>query len=177
MMRPVAELRAGGFTLVELVVTMLIVSISVLAIGQALGFAFSHQSDTLWQARVVALAQSYADEIAARRYDEAAPVGGVPPCAPAAVPCSTLGNDGEPRAEFDDIDDYDGLDELPPRDQDGNPRVDYAGYRVQVAVAYLDAAQVAAFGLDDGSDAKLVTLTVTAPGETPMAFPLLRGNY
>ncbi|MEQ8857038.1 MAG: prepilin-type N-terminal cleavage/methylation domain-containing protein [Pseudomonadales bacterium] len=168
---------SGGFTLVELVVTMVVISIAVLGIGQALAFAFTHQSDGIWQTRSVALAETYIEEIMARRFDEATPVGGVPPCAPAAVPCSAVGSDGETRAEFDDVDDYDGLDEQPPLDMDGNPRPEYARFRVQVSVGYPDAAQVAAFGLDDASDAKLVTVTVTPPGEATMRFPILRANY
>lgn len=172
--RPSAD---RGFTLVELVVTMVVISLAVVGISRALSFAFAHQSDGLWHAKSVALAEAYLEEIMARRYDEAAPVGGVPPCAPAAVPCSAPGSDGEPRAEFDDVDDYHGLDELPPLDADGNPRAGYPGYRVQVSVAYADAAQVAAFGLDDSSDAKLIVVRVTPPNQATLSFPVLRTNY
>lgn len=171
---------AGGFTLVELVVTMVLISIAVLGISQALAFAISHQSDGIWQAKAVALAESYIEEIMARRYDEVTPLGGVPPCAPGGTPCTaagSLGSDGEPRAQYDDVDDYDGVDDLPPLDADGNPRAQYAGYRVQVTVDYADAAQVAALGMDDVTDAKLVTVVVTPPGRGPMAFPAVRGNY
>lgn len=176
---PAAErgFRARGFTLVELVVTMVVISIAVLGIAQALSFAFARQSDGLWQARAVALAESYIEEIGARRYDQATPIGGVPPCSPATAPCGSVGNDGEPRAQFDDVDDYHGLSEQPPLDADGNPRTDYSGYRVAVEVAYLDADQVAAFGLDDPTDAKLVTVRVTAPGQATLTFPYLRANF
>lgn len=166
-----------GFTLVELIVTMMLISIAVLGITYALSFAFSRQSDGLWRAKSVALAESYFEEIMARRYDEATPLGGVPPCSPATVPCTAVGADGEPRAEFDDVDDFDGLDEQPPLDVNGNPRAEYASYRVQISVDYLDAAQVAGLGLDDVSDGKLVTVTVIPPVGSPMDFPLLRTNY
>jgi MSHA pilin protein MshD len=169
--------RSAGFTLVELVVTLMVISIAVLGISQALAFALSRQSDGLWQARAVALAQAYVEEIMARRYDEAAPVGGVPPCAPGAAACSSIGPDGESRDAFDDVDDYHGLDEQPPRDATGQPRTGYAGWRAQVAVRYLDAAQVAALGADHPSDGKLVTVTVSPPGQTPLSFSVLRGNY
>jgi MSHA pilin protein MshD len=156
---------------------MVLISIAVLGLSQALAFAFAHQSDGLWQARSVALAESYIEEIMARRYDEATPLGGVPPCAPAAVPCTAVGDDGDTRARFDDVDDYHGLDEQPPLDADGNPRSEYSGYRVQVAVAYADAAQVTALGLDDTSDAKLITVDVTPPGQAPMSFAVVRANF
>ncbi|MDH3640890.1 MAG: prepilin-type N-terminal cleavage/methylation domain-containing protein [Gammaproteobacteria bacterium] len=169
--------RPSGFTLVELILTMMLISIAVLGITYALSFAFTHQSDGLWQAKSVALAESYIEEIMARRYDEVTPLGGVPPCAPATVACSAIGLDGEVRAEFDDVDDYDGIDDLPPVDVNGNPRAEYAGFRVQVSVAYADVAQVAALGLDNTTDAKLVTVTVTPPGQSDMSFPIVRGNY
>ena len=122
----------------------------------------------------MALAESYLEEIMARRFDEATPLGGVPPC----VACSVVGPDGgETRAQYDDVDDYHGVDDQPPLDIEGNPRAEYAGYRVQVSVAYLDAGQVAALGLDATSDAKLVRVQVTAPGQSTMEFPMLRANY
>ena len=49
------SLAVSGFTLVELIVTMMLVSIAVLGISYALSFAFTHQSDGLWQAKAVAL--------------------------------------------------------------------------------------------------------------------------
>ena len=161
----------------ELIVTMMLVSITVLAMSYALGFSFSHQSDGLWQAKSVALAESYVEEIMARRYDETTPMGGVPPCAPATTACGAIGGDGEIRAEFDDVDDFHGVDDQPPLDLNGNSRAEYAGYRVQVNVAYVDAALVASLGLDTTTDAKLVTVTVTPPGRSSMTFPFLRTNY
>ena len=87
--------HCAGFSLIELIVTMMLVSITVLAMSYALGFSFSHQSDGLWQAKSVALAESYVEEIMARRYDETTPMGGVPPCSPATTPCGGIGSDGE----------------------------------------------------------------------------------
>ena len=178
-MTSVSDIHAPvrGFTLVELVVTLVVISIVLLGVTYALSFAFRHQSDGLWQAKAVTLAQSYVEEIMARRYDEATPLGGVPPCSPATLPCTGIGADGEGRTGFDDVDDYHGLDEQPPLDSEGVPRADYAGYRVQVAVAYLTPAQVGDFALDDPTDAKRITVRVTPPGKSAMAFSMLRANY
>ena len=177
-MAPAADPRyQKGMTIVELIVTMMLISIAVLAISNTLGFAFRHQSDGLSHVKSIALARAYVEEIGAKRYDEVTPIGGVPPCSPATVACSAVGADGEGRSQFDDIDDYDGLDESPPLDAQGNTRAGYPGYRVEVSVAYADAAQIAAFNLDDATDAKLITITVTAPGGSPMVFPVVRGNF
>lgn len=174
-----APLDQHGFTLIELVVTMLIISIAALGVLYSLGLGLRHQSDSLWQAKAVALAQSYMEEILARRYDEHSPPGGPPPCSTTTTACSPFGafGDGEPRAEFDDVDDYDGLIEQPPRDVYGNPRSDYDSYRVTVSVAYADAAQIASFGLDTGTDAKVVTVTVSTPEGGALTFSALRGNF
>lgn len=168
-----------GFTLVELVLTMVIISIAVLGVMSSLSFAVSHQSDGLWQAKAVALAHSYFEEIDARRYDENTPNGGVPPCSVATVACSSAVNfdDGEARAAFDDVDDYDGLNDSPPLDPLGATRPGYERYRVEIDVAYVDAAQVIALGLDEASDAKLITVTVTPPNGAALTFAQLRGNY
>lgn len=171
--------RASGFTLIELVVTMLIISIAALGVMYTLGLGLRHQSDALWQPKAVALAESYMEEILARRYDEQSPLGGVPPCSTTSTSCSASGafNDGEIRSEFDDVDDYDGLTEQPPRDVYGNPRPDYDSYRVVVSVEYANGVQVAALGMDAVTDAKLVTVSVSTPEGGSMTFGAFRGNF
>ena len=86
----------SGFTLVETIVSMLIISIAALAMASSLGFAFARSSDGLLESKVVYIAQGYLEEIQARRYDEVTPVGGTPPCA-VLIPCSTPGPDAESR--------------------------------------------------------------------------------
>ena len=169
----------SGFTLIELVVAMLILAIAGLGVTYALSLGLRHQSDALWQSKAVALGESYMEEILARRYDEHSPVGGVPPCSPATTACAAAGafDDGEARAAFDDVDDYDGLVEQPPLDANGNPRSGYDSYRVAVSVEYPTAAQVGALGLDAATDAKLVTVTVSTPEGGSMAFGAIRGNF
>ena len=166
-----------GFTLVETIVSMLVISVAALAMASALGVAFSHSSDSLLYAKSGHLAQAYIEEIQSRRYDENAAPGGKPSCAPATTPCSAIGSDGETRIQFDDVDDYDGLDDLPPRNSLDQPLTDYPGFRVQVAVTYATAAQVTAWQLDDVSDAKLAVVTVTTPDGKSRGYPILRGNY
>ena len=72
------------------------------------------------------------------------------------------------------MDDFNGVDDLPPLDLNGVARVEYAGYRVQVSVAYVNMSLVTSLGLDATTDAKLVTITVTPPGHSSLAFPFLR---
>ncbi|MGI9328054.1 MAG: type IV pilus modification PilV family protein [Pseudomonadales bacterium] len=170
--------KQRGFTLVEAVLTMVILSIAALSMGQTLGFAFQHSSDGLWQAKTVALAEAYLEEILARRYDEAAPPGGVPPCSAATTACSAIGPDaGESRETFDDVDDYHGLAEAPPEDATGAARVGFDSYSAGISVRYLSVGEVGALGLDDATDGKHIEVTITPPGRSAQSFSVIRGNY
>ena len=168
-----------GFTLVELVMTMLLISIAALGVTYVLGLAFRHQSDALWQAKAVAIASAYQEEILSRRFDEHSPLGGVPPCSPSTTPCSIASafDDGEPRAQFDDVDDYDGVNDSPPLDADGNPRPEYAAYHVAVSVSYADATTIARLSLNGATDVKVVTVQVTSPEGGKLTLAALKGNY
>ncbi len=167
-----------GFTLVELVITIAVLSIALLAVAQSLQFSAQFGADTLWQTKTVELVQAYADEIQTKRFDELTPVGGVPACGTASTACSSvMGAEGEVRSgginSFDDVDDYNGLDENPPIDSQGKPRTEYAGYRVQVDVGYAGIA----LGLPSDTDAKLIAIRITPPGQQPMPFNVYRGNF
>lgn len=78
---------------------------------------------------------------------------------------------GSTRANFDDMDDYHGLNEAPPQDRAGNHLIEYANMTRQVAVRYV---QVADFSLDASSDQgfKEVTIAITAGSE-----PILVRHY
>ena len=156
---------------------MLIISVAALAMGVALSGAFSRSSDSLLYTKIIQLAQGYTEEIQSRRYDENTPPGGVPPCSSGGPVCGAIGPEGETRVDFDDVDDYDGLSESPPRDSLDQPMTGYDGFTVDVSVAYASAAQVTAWGLDAATDAKVITVTVTTPDGNARAFPVVRGNF
>lgn len=178
MNREVESPTANGFTLVETVITISIVSIALLAISQALSFGLQHSSDGISQARTVNLAQSYFEEISAKRYAEGTPVGGVPACSSTTTPCGAIGPEsGESRTSYDDVDDYDGLLDQPPKDSQDTVRTGYESYQVAIDVRYLLSSEVSALGVDDTTDAKRVTVEVTPPGQGPQEFVTLFGNF
>ena len=88
----------GGFTLVECTAAMLVLSVAVLAVVEAISVAQSHPYEALHTLRAHALAEALADEIIALPYAD--PQGG-----------TTVGPDsGETgRANFDNCDDFDGF--------------------------------------------------------------------
>ena len=177
-----------GFTLVEIVITIVILG-AVAGILVPFFNAITHSPDPVIRERAISLGQAMMDEIMAKRWDENTPMGGGPictgespnqgirptlidACVTSATPAATLGPDGaEPRIDFDDVDDYNNINEADNfTDQNGTPFV-LTGYTRQVAVRYIasntnpiDQTIPAATGI---TDTKLVVVRITSPlGET-----------
>lgn len=166
-----------GFTLVEAIISMLIVSIAAIAMASSMGLAFQHSADGLLENKAQQLGRAYVEEIRGKRFAEVTPAGGVPPCSSIGTPCGALGAESETRVQFDDVDDYDGLVDAPPRDSEDQIIPGYDRFSVAVSVNYATAGQVALWGLDHASDAKVVTVTVNTVDGQARRFPLVVGNY
>jgi MSHA pilin protein MshD len=192
----------AGFTLVEMVVTIVILAIALVGVSGMISLGTSNSGDPLVQTRAIALGHSYLDEIMGRRFDERSAASGLDPCydfsgpdrcteqiLPGPLPqgCeSVLGRDGgEPsgnREKYDDVDDYNGLAEgdglagSPIRDAEGDTRPEYENYHVAVSVRY--AGDDAVFGGLHCTNAKLITVTVTTRDQSEgWKFSAYKGNY
>lgn len=187
-----------GVTLIELVIGIVVFSIALVSIGSFIAPQARRSVDPIMQIRAAELGQSLMTEILARRYDETRDPTGDDSLVtdstrcnedldldgdfdePNEAPCSvTLGPDGETRANFDDVDDYNGLDETGATISNslGNALIVggvnlYEGFRVEVDVVY-DGAR---FSLDN-QDAKRITVTVTTPGGEVIPFSAYRSNF
>lgn len=177
--RNLRRVRQRGITLVELVISIAILAIALVGVTQLLSGGLGRSADTMLESRMVALAQAYLDEILGKRFDENTRDSGVPPCRNSAGStrlCSAvLGPEsGETRATYDDVDDFDGLDEgagaldSSLRDALGNARAGFDNFRVSVSVRYIavgagesEADLTVANELDDAQDAKLITVSVS----------------
>lgn len=194
----------SGITLIELIVTIVVLGVALVTLSGIMGGGASSNSDITIQIRGTALAQAYLDEILGKRYDEKTRNRGIPPCrasAPVARQCTaevSFGADyGSPvesgenaRSRLDDVDDYHGMDEgdgqaLPLQDAQGNTRTGYDNFRVRVAVRYINlgvSEEEETLGvnneLDDQYDAKLVTVTVSFRGDTTgWDFSAYKSNF
>jgi len=167
--------KQRGVTLIELVISIVVLSFAIVAMLNAFSISISHSADPLWRNKSLKLAQLYLDEILAKKYDESTPLGGVP--AVISPDCSSgyLGADtGETRDIFNDVDDYDDLTDSPPKDIDGNSLgASYSAYSVSIEVVCDDGKVEASADIH----AKKITVTVTPPGESPMTFAAYKGNY
>lgn len=164
----------NGLTLIEMVITIVILAISLIAITSILSSGTGRSADITLELRSAALAQSYLDEILGKRFDERSHPRGIPPCRNNCTAFGSFGPDGgETRDQFDDVDDYNGLDEgegqlTPLQDANGVTRAGYDNFRVRVSVRYMNVAAmgeeqslaVATNDLDDNEDAKVITVTV-----------------
>jgi MSHA pilin protein MshD len=106
-----------GMTLIEVVISIVIVAIAVGAVLGVLSQNARHSADALVLSQAVSIAEAYIEEITLKPF--------VDPDA-----------DGEAvRADFDDVDDYDGLVDAGAADQFGNPIPALAAYTVSVDVS------------------------------------------
>ena len=119
-----------GATLVELVMTIVIISVAIAGVVGAFGLITSRSADPLNQTRAVELAQLYMDEIITKKYDDNTPPGGVPKYSGS---CNIGPDSGESRGTFDDVDDYDGLNDSPPSSAEGS-LTGFNDFTVAVAV-------------------------------------------
>ena len=165
--------RQQGVTLIELVISIVVLSIALIALINAMGGSLQRSSNILLQDHSIQLAQAYLDEILAKRYDETTPIGGVP--ASTTVNCAALGAEtGENRATFDDVDDYDGLNDQPPRSQTSTSFPEYAQYRVTVTVSCV-GGDLGQFATADSL--KRIEVAIIDPKGDRMVFSAYRGNF
>jgi MSHA pilin protein MshD len=166
------SIKQQGVTLVELVISIVIISIAMVAMMSSFSLSMGRSADPLWHNKTLKLGQLYLDEILAKKYDELSPIGGLPFVA--SPSCTGLGPDGsETRVTIDDVDDYHGITNSVPTSLTAALDSTYDDYRITITVQ-CDGSDVAASG---NNHAKIITVTVTPPNQSPIAFSAYKGNY
>lgn len=109
--------KQAGATLIELIISIVIISTTIAGVLGIINLTVLHSADPIMQQQAIAIAESYIEEIT-------------------ALPVLTPGgnNVGGNRAIFDNVDDYNGLNDIGVIDQDGNPIANLANYNVNVAI-------------------------------------------
>jgi MSHA pilin protein MshD len=169
-----------GFSLIELVVGMLVISIAIVMMTSMFFPQADRSVQSLHRMRSAELAHSVMNEIWGKRYDQQTnPNGGVPACnSPLGLLCSaalgspilTLGSDvGEGRDNYNDVDDYNGLNinSLMFNSSQTYAAV-YINFGLSVEVKYVDATTQAA---------KLISVNVTTPSSEVITYQAVRSNY
>jgi len=164
-----------GFTLVELIITIILTGLAMVMFSGIYASTQLKSISPVTQVKAAELAQSYLEEISLRRFDENSPIGNRLRCDQVSQPtCSnTLGSEvSELRVNFDDVDDYNNLNESPPKDTLGNVRSGFNGFSTSISVSYA--------GSDQGfstRDLKKIQVTITSPENDLFVFSMYKGNF
>ena len=160
--------KEKGFSLIELVITIVIIGIALVALSGTLFSAVGRNADPLWQAKATHLAQAYLDEILAMRYQENTALGGgaVGSC---SIDGPEEGTGVANRSLYDDVDDYNGLTESADF-LDTATTSSYSGYTVSIEVKCRDHVDA----ISDHS--KLIIITITSPTNQSLIFSAFRAD-
>ncbi len=111
-----------AFTLIEIVVTLVVIGIAATALLSVFSNMVSGSADPVIQQQATTVAESYMEEILRKAYEDpnVAETGGA--------------EAGETRATFNDVQDYNDLPDNLVRDQNNNPVPTLSGYTVTVSV-------------------------------------------
>lgn len=160
--------RQKGVTLIELVITIVIVGVAIAGVIGSYSLVVGRSANTLYQSRTTAVGQAYLDEILARRFGPGVGPGG----SPSASGCNDTGTGGgKERADYRTVNDYQGLEDSPPRLVSGGFGEAYEGYRVEVSVTCAGAE------VGVGDDAKRIDVMVYPAQGPSMTFTAYKGNF
>ena len=157
-----------GVTLIELVITIVIVSVAVAGVIGGYSLVLGRSADTLIQSRTTAIGQAYLDEILAKNFAQETGTGGVPAY---DGPCDVNPDTSRDRDEYAVVDDFDVIDDESPELISGAFGQAYSGYTVSVDVA------CAGGEVGVGADGKRIDVTVRPPQGPDMVFSAYKGNY
>ena len=162
----------SGVTLVELIITIVVLGIAMSALISSLSVGIGRSAQPMWEGKALELTQAYLDEILAMNFDNATPSGGGE-VASGLNPC-TLSDDFDSRELYDDVDDYNGVSDAPPVLIDSTINMSrYSNYQVDISVACAGTD----LGLDSNEMAKRITITVSVPSGETRSVAIYKGNY
>lgn len=142
-------IRQRGLTLIEVILSMVVLGIGVAFFISVFGASLQTSADPMQRKQALAVAESMLNEIAAKPFSN--PSGGF-------TGAATQAN----RALFDDIGDYHGYATAGVHSIDGGAVASLSGYDVSVSVT--NAALGSGASAVSASNARLITVTVQYAG-------------
>jgi type II secretory pathway pseudopilin PulG len=162
---PVARGRAA-FTLIEVTMSTMVVGLMLVAALGALGATARVRHVQSVRQRGETLARSLLSEIMAAAYEDPELPGGMG---------LEAGEASATRQDWDDVDDYHGWNEAPPRDRAGASLAGYEGWTLAATVEHVRADDPAVVA-SAPQGLKRITVTVSEPGGRPLAQVGLRAK-
>lgn len=152
-----------GFTLIELIIGLVVLSIGVTAFLNLIITTTRHSADPMIQQQAHAIAQAYMEEILAQPFCDPDFSANCPAACTSGTACTTCNSVEGARSSYDAVCDYSGLtDGTGARDFSGALIGGLGSYNVSVAV---DDSAVTLSGLSSASG-QLVEITVTVTHDT-----------
>lgn len=162
---PVKRAPLPGFTLIEAVLSILMVGLLLVAAMTTLGAVGTSRLTLVEQERGRAFAESMLAEIVDLPYtDQTTPAAFGPEAGEAS---------GGGRSGFDDVDDYHGWSATPLQWRDGAAVTDTTGWTREVVVARVDPDNLAQVSVTD-LGAKRITVTVKRGGKVTATLTAIR---
>ncbi len=153
--------------MVETIVSTLFVGILMTTSLQTVGVSVRHQMRSTRDIVGAALASGLLSEIAAQSYME--------PTALSSAIARESGESGLSRSTYDDVDDYNGWSETPPKTRNDVLLSEYAGWQRTVSVVWVLASNpLQVSGTETG--VKKVTVTVSLSGTVMATRAAVRTN-
>lgn len=166
-----------GFTLIEMVIVIVLVGAMMAGMTALFMKNVGDSHRPFLRQKALAVANAFMDEIIRKKWNEASPLGGG--CVntgsgscPAGLPVIAIGTDGQTRPIYDDIDDYHGINQSPPRDSSDTNMPGYTGFTVNVTVT-----QPGAWNGIPAADVRLITVNVTSSSNEAIAVSAYRVNF
>ncbi len=152
-------LRTRGTTLVEMVITIMVVSIAIAGVLTVININARTSADPMTEHQAITIAEAYLEEVLTREFHD---------------PDGTAVSEG--RSTYDNVADYNGLLDTGAKDQNGNAITGLEEYTVEVQVT-----SEALSGIPDTISATYVLrvqVTVTPPrGGQPVTLSGYRTDY
>jgi len=148
--------RQSAFTLIEIIVTIIVIGIAATALLSVFTNMIRGSADPVIQQQATTIAEAYLEEIMLRAYDDpqVAESGGAEP--------------GETRPTYDDVQDYNSLGTTQVRDQNNNPIAALSDYQVSVTVNAAVLNTVGAMQID---------VSVSHPATGAIVLSAFRTDY
>ena len=155
--------QKNGFTLIELIVFIVIVSVALTGLISVFNQSVINSSDPVVQIRALECAQAKMDEVLARKYADNTPVGGVPACGSfdsgsPIVACAAIAND----TALDDVGDY------------NFAATDTSKSNCSISVTVVNAGDD--LGIEN-TQARRITVTAASDGGGQMTLSAYRVNF
>ncbi|MEA3543876.1 MAG: prepilin-type N-terminal cleavage/methylation domain-containing protein [Thermodesulfobacteriota bacterium] len=150
-----------GVTLIELIVAMVVISVALVGVMTVINYTTLHSADPVLRQQSIAIAEAYMEEIVLKEFSN-----------------PDSGYDGDKRRYYDDVTDYDELEDVGARNPiDPDPIEGLKYYTVEVTISKQKITDTG-FVLDGSSDDALrIDVTVTDPANEELTLTGYRTNY